>query len=120
MRKFLDTVLILCLISLSFTPEDSARSVYQPARGGTTDQCNDGEVDYVTYDSPNLRIFSEGVANIVMRLSNPIDYANAVSVPFITVDNFGSAVGGTSCDTDVDYIISLPDNPVISGRRRKQ
>ena len=57
---------------------------------------------------------SEGVANIIMRLSNPIGYANAVSVPFITVDNFGSAVGGTSCDTDVDYIISLPDNPVIS------
>ena len=57
---------------------------------------------------------SEGVANIVMRLSNPIGYANAVSVPFITVDGFGTAVGGTSCDNDVDYIISLPDNPVIS------
>ena len=70
MRKFLDTVLILCLISLSFTSEESARSVYQPARGGTMDQCNDGEVDYVTYDSSNLRIPSEGVANIVMRLSN--------------------------------------------------
>ena len=57
---------------------------------------------------------SEGVANIVMRLSNPIGYVNAVSVPFITVDGFGSAVGGTSCGSGVDYIISLPDNPVIS------